>query len=72
MMLDPKDVLTERGHEAYMVHMFNLQQALDHLTSLISDLQIGQHDERQVELLYEMEEMLPVFKKGDGETEDGE
>jgi len=71
-MFDPKDIMTEVGMREWDVHLFNMEKALFYLTEHADDLHIGCHDDRQIALLYELQDMLDVYRKGDGEKEEVE
>ena len=69
-MRDPKVVLTESGMKDLEGHLWNLEQALDFIMSHADDFHIGMKDPRQSEILYEMQELIPTLRTGDGETND--
>ena len=69
-MYDPKDVFTEDGVRDLEHHLYNMEKAIFFLTNNADDLHIGCYDDRQIELLYELENMLEIYRKGDGETDE--
>jgi len=69
-MRNPKDIFTENGIRDLEHHLYNLEKAIFFLTNNADDLHIGCCDERQIDLLYELENMLEIYRNGDGETDD--
>lgn len=69
-MYDPKEILTDDGMVKLGGHLYNMRTAIVWLKNHADDLGIGHNDERQSALLYEMDEMLQIYKEGDGEEQE--
>lgn len=67
-MLDPKTVLTEDGYEEYLWHLRAIKKSLFFIMNHSDDLGIGSKDSKQSDVLYDLEQLLPVLRTGDGET----
>ncbi len=66
-MYDPKEVFTKEGLREHENHLYNLEKALSFLSNNADDLGIGSLDDEQLQVLYNMQNMLEVYKNGDGE-----
>jgi len=69
-MRNPKEVFTEKGFRELEWHLYNLEKAIFFLTNNADDLHIGCYDEEQIDLLYKLENMLEIYRNGDGEKDD--
>ncbi len=72
-MYDPKDVCSRSGLEAHLGHIFNLKQAIFYFTNSADDLHIGALDDKPLDTLFRMQNLLDsgVLETGDGEEFEG-
>ena len=69
-MYDPKEIFTEDGLQELENHLYNMKKAIFFLTNNADDLHIGCTDDKQLDVLYAVEDMLDTYKNGDGEKQD--
>lgn len=67
-MYNPKIILTEDGIRDLEHHLYNIEKAIFFLTNNADDLHIGLSDEKQLDILYDLEDMLETYRNGDGEA----
>jgi hypothetical protein len=63
-MVDPKEVLTKDGYQAWQGHLFNFERALFFITNHVSDLEIGATSEDENKILEAMYTIQRLMDKG--------
>jgi len=68
-MFDPKSIFTQSGIEDHKVHLYNMRKAIFHLLNNADDLHIGALDDKQLDVIHNMSNLLDskVLDEGDGE-----
>lgn len=67
-MYNPKEIFTEDGIRDLEHHLYNIEKAIFFLTNNADDLHIGMVDDKQLDILYDLEDMLETYRNGDGEA----